>query len=84
MVSSSSNDAFELLSRACVSPAEYTLKALYVALSVVAIACVSVVLLRIGWRHARQKSTTSIGRLVEYLVVVQGKSKSSTVEGQGH
>ena len=70
--SSSSFYSFRLISRACVTPAEYVLKSYYISLSVVAIACVTVVLARIAVKRWRQKPTTSIGRLVEFLVVVQG------------
>lgn len=68
-----SPDSFELLSRSCVTADEYLLKVLYVSLSVVAIACVSVMLLRVAWKRWRPGGRSSIGRLVEYLCLVQGQ-----------
>ena len=69
-----SDYAFELLSRSCVTADEYFLDTLYVGFATIAIACVAVELVRIAWKRWRQKLITSIGRLVEYLVIVQGGS----------
>lgn len=66
------HSSFELLSRSCVSADAYFVKTLYIALSVVAIACVSVVLIRIVVKRLRQEPATSVGRLVEHLVMIQG------------
>lgn len=63
---------FKLLSRSCVSPEEYELKILYLSLSVVAITFIGVVLLRIAIKRCRRAPATSIGRLVEHLLIVQG------------
>lgn len=48
------------------------LKTVGSAFDVLAIACLSVILIRIAVKHSRQEPTTSIGRLVEHLVMVQG------------
>lgn len=67
------HDSFELLSRSCVGPDEFFLKAIYVGLSVVALACVCVMLLRVAWKRWRPGGRSSIGRLIEYLVWTQGQ-----------
>lgn len=65
--------SFELVSRSCLSPEAYLLKTLYIGLGLAAISACLIVLGRIAVKRWRQKPTTSIGRLVEYLVVVQGR-----------
>lgn len=62
---------FELLTRDCVnSDYEYSIKLAYVSISAVSIFCVLIVLGRMWWRAHRKKSATSIGRLIEHLVIV--------------